>query len=67
MSITTKLTFNVEINIAFIVFCGTFVPRYLQTFYLQIRLFTFEKNVKIDNFSVNNGLFICEFKIRGPE
>jgi len=36
-------------------------PRYSRT-----RLFTFTKLVKNDNFLVKNGLFICEFRIRGP-
>ena len=40
---------------------------YLRTFYLQIRLFTLAKLVLNDDFLVKNGLFICEFKIRGPK
>ena len=42
-------------------------PRYSRTFYLRIRLFTFAKLVKNANFLVKNGLFICEFRIRGPK
>jgi hypothetical protein len=42
-------------------------PRYSRTFYLRIRVFTFEKLVQIDTFQVKNGLFIYEFKIRGPK
>jgi hypothetical protein len=42
-------------------------PRYLLTFYLRIRLLTFEKIVQNDNCQVKNGLFICKFKIRGPK
>ncbi len=40
-------------------------PRYSRSFYLRIRLFTLDKMVQNDNFLVKNGLFICEFKIRG--
>jgi hypothetical protein len=36
-------------------------------FYLRIRLFTLEKMVQNDKFPVKYGLFICEFKIRGPK
>ena len=42
-------------------------PHYLRTFYLQIRSFTFAKLVKNAYFLVKNGLFICEFSIRGPK
>jgi hypothetical protein len=41
-------------------------PRYSRTFYLRIRLFTSTKRVQNNNFPVKIGLFICEFKIRGP-
>ncbi len=42
-------------------------PSYSRTFYLRIRLFTSTKSVQTNNFQVKTGLFICEFKIRGPK
>ncbi len=41
--------------------------RYSRTFYLRIRLFTLAKSGQNDYFLVKNGLFICEFKIRGSK
>ncbi len=46
-------------------FGGTDCIRYSRTFYMRIRLFTFAKIFQNDNFPVKNGLFICDFKIRG--
>jgi len=42
-------------------------PRNLRTFYLRVRLFTLGKVVQNNNFQVKNGLFIREFRIRGPK
>ena len=41
-------------------------PRYTRSFYMRIRLFTYEKLVEKAKFLVNVCLFICEFSIRGP-
>ncbi len=46
---------------------STASPRYSRTIYLRIRFFTFKKMVQNDKFPVKNGLFICDFKIRGPK
>jgi hypothetical protein len=42
-------------------------PRYPWSFYLRIRLFTFEILLKRAKFLVKMCLFICEFSIRGPK
>jgi hypothetical protein len=42
-------------------------PRFPWSFYLRIRLFTFEIWIKRTKFLVELCLFICEFSIRGPK
>jgi hypothetical protein len=42
-------------------------PRNSRTYYLQICLFTLGKVVQNNNFRVKNGLFILEFRTRGPK
>jgi hypothetical protein len=42
-------------------------PRYSRIFLSANLLIPIAKNGQIDNFPFKKGLFICEFKIRGPK
>jgi len=64
----SKNAFINDINVTlYLLFAYTGGPRYSQTFYLRIRLFSLTKLVKDDNYLGKNGLFICEFRIRGQK